>query len=163
MAADKRALLRDALKLVQAGKIDKAIETYKAVVKADPRDATVHNTLGDLYVKQGKKREAIAEYLEASTLYEKDGFATRSIAICEKKVLPLDPSQLSVRLKHGDLYASQRLPAPKASKDTFWPVLPSVRIGMRSARSFMVQWCVQRSSTLVDHGSFAILGVLLYA
>ncbi len=110
MAADKKTLLRDALKLVQSGKIDKAVETYKAIVKVDPRDPSVHNSLGDLLIKLGKKKEAIAEYLEASALYEKDGFALRSIAIC-LKVVNLDTEQWTVRLKLADLYALQKLPA----------------------------------------------------
>jgi tetratricopeptide (TPR) repeat protein len=110
MAADKKTLLRDALKLVQAGKTDKAIENYKAAAKLDPRDATVHNLLGDLYAKRGNKKEAIGEYIEASGLYEKDGFGLRSIAICQK-VVNIDPGQMTVRLKLADLYAGQKLPA----------------------------------------------------
>ncbi len=110
MAVDKKTLLRDALKQVQAGKIDKAAETYRAIIKIDPRDASAHNALGDLAIKQGKKKEAIAEYLEVSALYEKDGFALRAIAICQK-VINLDPELIAVRIKLGDLYASQKLPA----------------------------------------------------
>jgi tetratricopeptide (TPR) repeat protein len=110
MAADKRTLLRDALKLVQGGKIDKAVEAYKGAIKADPRDANVHNLLGDLYLKQGRKKDAIAEFNEASALFEKDGFALRAIAV-SLKVVGIDPDQLAIRLKLGDLYASQRLPA----------------------------------------------------
>ena len=110
MAADKKTLLRDALKLAQAGKIDKAVDAYKAAAKIDQRDANIHNLLGDLYAKRGKKKEAIAEYLEASSLYEKDGFGLRSIAICQK-VINIDPGLMAVRLKLADLYAGQRLPA----------------------------------------------------
>ena len=103
MAVDKKTLLRDALKQVQAGKIDKAAETYKAIIKIDPRDASARNALGDLSIKQGKKKEAIAEYLEVAALYEKDGFALRAIAICQK-VINLDPESIAVRIKLGDLY-----------------------------------------------------------
>ena len=110
MAADKKTLLRDALKQVQSGKIDKAVENYKAAIKLDPRDASVHNTLGDLYVRQGRKKEAVDEYLEASALFEKDGFGLRSVAICQK-VVNLDPQQWAVRLKLAELYAAQQLPA----------------------------------------------------
>ena len=110
MAVDKKTLLRTALKQVQTGKIDKAVETYKSIIKIDPRDASVHNTLGDLCIKQGKKKEAIAEYLEVAELYEKDGFALRAIAICQK-VINLDPEMIAVRIKLGDLYSSQKLPA----------------------------------------------------
>ena len=110
MAADKKTLLRDALKQVQAGKIDKAVDTYRAIVRLDLRDAAVRNSLADLLGRQGKKKEAIAEYLEAAALYEKDGFGPRAIAICQK-IVKLDPEQWGVRLKLGDLYAAQKLPA----------------------------------------------------
>ena len=56
MAADKKSLQRDALKQVQAGKIDKAIETYRAMVKLDPKDAAVRNALGDL-LRQAEQEE----------------------------------------------------------------------------------------------------------
>ena len=110
MAVDKKTLLREALKQVQAGKIDKAVETYKAIVKIDPRDAAVHNTLGDLLAKMGKKKEAIAEFLEVAAMYEKDGFAARAIAMCQKAI-NLDPEMIAVRIKLGDLNASLKLPA----------------------------------------------------
>ncbi|HWR98201.1 MAG TPA: tetratricopeptide repeat protein, partial [Candidatus Methanoperedens sp.] len=110
MAADKRTLARDALKQVQAGKIEKAVETYRAIVKLDPRDASVRNSLGDLLGKLGKKKDAIAEFLEASALFERDGFGLRAIATCQKAV-NLDGEQWGVRLKLGDLYAAQKLPA----------------------------------------------------
>jgi len=110
MAVDKKTLLRDALKQVQAGKIVKAVETYKSIIKIDPRDASARNTLGDLLIKQGRKKEAIAEYLEVATLYENDGFGLRAIAICQK-VINLDPGLIAVRIKLGDLYAKQKLSA----------------------------------------------------
>ena len=111
MAVDKRTLLREALKQVQAGKIDKAVETYRAILKIDPRDASVHNTLGDLFIKQGKKKDAIAEYLEAANLHEKDGFALRAVAMCTEGRSISTPSLIAVHIKLGDLYASQKLPA----------------------------------------------------
>jgi tetratricopeptide (TPR) repeat protein len=110
MADDKRTLLREALRLAQSGKLDKAVEHYRAAVKLDPRDASIHNTLGDLYVRQGRRKEAVEEYLEASALYEKDGFGQRSIAVCQK-VVNLDPQHWAVRLRLADLYAAQKLPA----------------------------------------------------
>jgi tetratricopeptide (TPR) repeat protein len=110
MTADKKTLLRDALKFVQQGKVDKAIEAYRAIVKDDPKDVKVQNSLGDLYIRQGKKKEGIAAYLEVATLYERDGFALRSIAILQK-IINLDAEQTPVRLRLGDLYAAQKLPA----------------------------------------------------
>ncbi|HEY5998114.1 MAG TPA: tetratricopeptide repeat protein, partial [bacterium] len=108
MAADKRTLQRDVLKLTQAGKLDKAVEAYRAIIKLDPKDPQVRNNLGDLLAKLGKKKDAIAEYQEGSALYEKDGFGPRAIALTQKAVR-LDPEQPAVLLKLGDLYAAQKL------------------------------------------------------
>src|SRR5512135_3227518 len=98
MAADKKTLQRDVLKQTQAGKLDKAVETYRAIVKLDPKDAQVRNNLGDLLARLGKKKDAIAEYQEASALYAKDGFGPRAIALTQKAVR-LDPEQPAVLLK----------------------------------------------------------------
>jgi tetratricopeptide (TPR) repeat protein len=110
MAADKKTLLANALKFVQKGQIDKAIDAYKAVVKEDPKDVKTRNTLGDLYLKVGKKKEAVAEFLEAVNLHEKDGFANRAVAM-GMKILGVDPEMIAVRIRVGDLSASLKLTA----------------------------------------------------
>ena len=54
MAFDKRKSLQNALTFTQQGKWDRAIVEYQAILKADPRDLTVCNNLGDLYARAGK-------------------------------------------------------------------------------------------------------------
>ena len=63
-----------------------------------PRTPPSATRSGTCYARQGKKKDAIAEYLEASDLYEKDGFGPRAIAISQK-IDNLDPEQWGVRLK----------------------------------------------------------------
>lgn len=58
MAFDKRKALQNALAFTQQGRWDKAIAEYQAILRADPRDLTVCNNLGDLYARTGKPAEA---------------------------------------------------------------------------------------------------------
>ncbi len=69
MAFDKRKALQNALTYTQQGKWDRAIAEYQAIVKADPRDLTVCNNLGDLYARVGKPGEAIEQYLKLGELF----------------------------------------------------------------------------------------------
>lgn len=110
MAADKRGYLRDAQKQVQKGQLERAITSYKAILKIDPNDVKAHNTLGDLYIRRNQKKAGIQEYLWVAEYYEKDGFYLRSIAICQK-ILNLDADIVEVRLKLADLYGMQKLAA----------------------------------------------------
>ena len=110
MAADKRGYLRDAQKQVQKGQLERAIASYRAVLKIDPNDVKAHNTLGDLYIRRNQKKDGIKEYLWVADYYEKDGFYLRSIAICQK-ILNLDANLVEVRLKLANLYSLQNLAA----------------------------------------------------
>ena len=110
MAADKKTFIRNAQKQVQKGQLDRAIASYKAILKIDKNDEKIHNALGDLYIRKGQKSDGIQEYLWVADWYEKDGFHLRSIAICQK-ILNLDSTLAPVRLKLADLYSEQRLPA----------------------------------------------------
>ena len=64
MAFDKRKSLQNALTFTQQGKWDRAIAEYQAILKADPRDLTVCNNLGDLYARAGKVSDAIEQYVK---------------------------------------------------------------------------------------------------
>lgn len=110
MAADKRGYLRDAQKQVQKGQLERAIASYRAVLKIDPNDVKAHNTLGDLHIRRNQKKGGIQEYLWVADYYEKDGFYLRSIAICQK-ILNLDADLVEVRLKLANLYGLQKLAA----------------------------------------------------
>ena len=110
MAADKKTFIRNAQKQVQKGQLDRAIASYKAILKIDDKDEKIHNALGDLFMRKKMKGEAIKEYLWVANYYEKDGFHLRAIAICQK-ILNIDPQLTEVRLKMADLYSQQRLPA----------------------------------------------------
>ncbi len=54
---NKQKVLSAAEKFVQQGKLQNAIAEYEKILKADPKDLTVSNTVGDLYARLGRKRQ----------------------------------------------------------------------------------------------------------
>ncbi len=108
MAFDKRKALQNALTYTQQGKWDKAITEYQAILKADPRDLTVCNNLGDLYARAGKTAEAIDQYLKLGELYRADGLSVKAIAVY-KKIAKLDPNRTAAYTACADLYLEQGL------------------------------------------------------
>ena len=55
---NKQKVLSAAEKYVQQGKMQNAIAEYEKVLKADPKDLTVTNTVGDLYSRLGEAEKA---------------------------------------------------------------------------------------------------------
>ncbi len=108
MAFDKRKAFQNALNFAQQGKWDKAIAEYQAILKADPRDLTACNNLGDLYARFGKVSEAIEQYLKLGELFRADGLAVKAIAVY-KKIVKLAPTRNDVLLACADLYEEQGL------------------------------------------------------
>jgi tetratricopeptide (TPR) repeat protein len=54
--------------LFDAGRLDEAIEEYKASIMLDPSDACAHFSLGDAYFNKGLSEEALGEIREAMRL-----------------------------------------------------------------------------------------------
>lgn len=57
-----------ALTLTQLQQYQKAAHVVIQAIARDPNEASLHNTLGNIYARQGKHDEAIAEYQRAITL-----------------------------------------------------------------------------------------------
>jgi tetratricopeptide (TPR) repeat protein len=108
MAFDKRKAFQNALNFTQQGRWDKAIAEYQAILKADPRDLTACNNLGDLYARVGKAGEAIEQYLKLGELFRADGLAVKAIAVY-KKIVKLAPTRIDAHLACADLYEEQGL------------------------------------------------------
>ena len=108
MAFDKRKALQNALAYTQQGRWDRAIVEYQSILKADPRDVTVCNNLGDLFARAGKTADAIDQYLKLGELYRADGLSVKAIAVY-KKIAKLDPARTEAYLACADLYWEQGL------------------------------------------------------
>jgi len=103
----KQKALSSAEKYVQQGKLQNAIAEYEKILKADPRDLTVLNTIGDLYARIGDNSRAIEYFKQVGDAYATDGFTVKAIAVY-KKISKLQPS-LDGTLKLAELFTQQGL------------------------------------------------------
>ncbi len=104
---NKQKVLSAAEKYVQQGKLQNAIAEYEKVLKADPKDLTVMNTVGDLYARNGEVEKATECFKSVGDAYAAQGFTVKGIAMY-KKIGKLKPSLESV-LKLAELYTQQGL------------------------------------------------------
>lgn len=104
---DKVAALQNAQQLAAKGRIDKAIAELETF--ADSKDGNILNSIGDLYVKKGAKKDAVEYFRKAARLYRDDGFYPKAIALYKKiiNILPTDPESL---IALADMIAEKGLP-----------------------------------------------------
>ncbi|HEX8845865.1 MAG TPA: tetratricopeptide repeat protein [Pyrinomonadaceae bacterium] len=108
MAFDKAKIVRAAEKYLAQGKIPAAIKEYREIVKNDPNDFTALNMLGDLYVRQDDKQNAIQCFLRIAEHYREEGFQSKAIAMF-KKIDRLNPRSPEIANKLAVLYEAQGL------------------------------------------------------
>src|SRR3974390_1227563 len=104
---NKQKVLAAAEKYVQQGKLQNAIAEYEKILKNDPKDLTVTNTVGDLYARIGENDKATDCFKNVGDAYAAQGFTVKGIAMY-KKISKLKPSLESV-LKLAELYTQQGL------------------------------------------------------
>jgi tetratricopeptide (TPR) repeat protein len=104
---NKQKVLSAAEKYVQQGKLQNAITEYEKVLKNDPKDLTVTNTIGDLYARIGENDKATECFKNVGDAYASQGFTVKAIAMY-KKISKLKSSLESV-LKLAELYTQQGL------------------------------------------------------
>ena len=108
MAFDKAKVLKAAEKFLSQGKINAAIKEYRQIVDNDADDLTTLNMLGDLYVRSGKKEEAVSCFERIAEHYSAQEFHLKAIAMYKKieRIRTRDPI---IALKLAELYATQGL------------------------------------------------------
>ncbi len=104
---NKQKVLSSAEKFVQQGKLQNAISEYEKVLKADPKDLTVLNTIGDLYSRSGDQEKAAECFKNVGEAYAAQGFTVKAIAMY-KKLSKLKTSTESI-LRLAELYTQQGL------------------------------------------------------
>ncbi len=109
MAADSKAkLLQEAEKYVLSGKLPQAIGEYLKIVKLDPNDVLILNTIGDLYLRQNQISEASKYFSRVAENYARNNFFLKALAVY-KKILSADPNDLEINATMASLYAKQGL------------------------------------------------------
>ncbi|HEY8409907.1 MAG TPA: tetratricopeptide repeat protein, partial [Pyrinomonadaceae bacterium] len=108
MAFDKAKVLKAAEKFLSQGKFNAAIKEYRQIVDNDPDDLTTLNMLGDLYVRSGKKEEAVSCFERIAEHYSAQEFNLKAIAMY-KKIERLRARDPLIAYKLAELYANQGL------------------------------------------------------
>ena len=105
---NKAKVLAQAEKFVQQGKLPNAIAEYEKIIKEDPKDLTVLNTIGDLYARVGNNESATYYFKKVGDQYAQNGFAVKAIAIY-KKLTKIGPYNAENMTKLAELYGQQGL------------------------------------------------------
>lgn len=104
---NKQKVLSAAEKFVQQGKLQNAIAEYEKILKNDPKELTVLNTVGDLYARLGNTDKAVECFKSVGDAYASQGFTVKAIAMY-KKLSKLKTS-LETVLRLAELYTQQGL------------------------------------------------------
>ena len=105
---NKTKVLASAEKYVQQGKLANAIAEYQKVLKEDPKDLTILNTVGDLHARVGQTDQAVQCFKKVGDTYARDGFTVKAIAMY-KKITKLTQSDIECVQRLAELYTQQGL------------------------------------------------------
>ncbi|RME62931.1 MAG: hypothetical protein D6778_10375, partial [Nitrospirae bacterium] len=86
---DKSKIFSAVQKQLSKGNIDKAISLWEEYVKENP-DGNIYNTIGDLYLRKGDKKNAVEFFHKAAAFFIKEGFTPKAQALY-KKILHVNP------------------------------------------------------------------------
>ncbi len=81
----------------------KAIAVYKKILKADPQNFEINQTLAQLYAKQGLSVDARNQYLHVAEICTREGKLQESLDAYEKAVA-MDPANSAVQIKLAEIY-----------------------------------------------------------
>ena len=104
---NKQKVLSAAEKCVQQGKLQNAISEYEKILKADPKDLTVMNTVGDLHARLGENDQAAQCFKSVGDAYAAQGFTVKAIAMYKKLSKLKSSTECILRL--AELYTQQGL------------------------------------------------------
>jgi tetratricopeptide (TPR) repeat protein len=90
-------------KFIEAGEIDKAIETYKEIIKLSPANFETHQKLGELYAEKGDKESAQEYYKKIVDIYFKNRLYKKALPIYQK-ILEIHPEDITAHEKIAEIY-----------------------------------------------------------
>jgi tetratricopeptide (TPR) repeat protein len=106
---DTRSALEYFEQLAQAflsdGFNSKAIAIYKKIAKLAPEETRAQEKLAELYVAQGVMSEARPLYLQLAEAHLRAGRTEKAVGVL-RQLLDLEPDNLRVQLRLGELYIS---------------------------------------------------------
>ncbi|MFA5073392.1 MAG: tetratricopeptide repeat protein [Nitrospirota bacterium] len=100
--------------LAADGFTSKAIALYKKILNIDKQNVEIHQSLGDLNAEKGLTGAALESYKVIADYYTHKHDNINALRIFQK-MADLNPSNLSFRIKLGDMYAKEGM-KPEAGK-----------------------------------------------
>lgn len=105
---NKEKVLEHAKRLIDEGKVDRAVAEYRRLLDIDPKDMRIRLRIAELLVRQKKISEAVKAYKEVADSYTEDGFYLKAVTVY-KNVLRLNPSLIDINYKLAELYEKMGL------------------------------------------------------
>ncbi len=106
MTENVASLKKKAHDLVQKGRLDSALKIFNLVVEKDPKDASVHNKVGDILLKLKQEDKAREHFLTSANLYNDEGLQMVSLSIC-RKIIRAFPKEIEANLIMGNCFFQQ--------------------------------------------------------
>ncbi|MCX7994471.1 MAG: tetratricopeptide repeat protein [candidate division WOR-3 bacterium] len=101
--ADVGAIKRRIAELQAKGEINKAITELEKAIKDFPKEGTLFNILGDLYIKVNRQKEALDVYEQGAFALAEETFYSNAVSMC-KKILRLDKERTEIYKLLGDCH-----------------------------------------------------------
>jgi tetratricopeptide (TPR) repeat protein len=105
---NRNETIRNAERLLRAGKVEAAIAEYLRVLADQPTDWSTANTLGDLYARAGQVDKAIERFVEIADTLNAEGQRVKAAAVY-KKIIKLKPDHEHALMQAAELVAGQGL------------------------------------------------------
>ena len=93
---------------LQQNKLQNAIAEYGKILKVEPNDLAILNTVGDVYSRLGQNDKAVERFRVIAESYTAEGAILKAIAMY-KKIVKLDTNDLQSMEKLAELYRKQGL------------------------------------------------------
>mgnify|MGYP005834836391 CR=1 FL=1 len=101
--ADLGAIKRTVAEFEAKGDINKAIVELEKAIQAFPKEGSLFNKLGDLYIKVNRQKEALDIYEKGAYALAEETYYPNAIALC-KKILRLDKERIEIYNLLGKLH-----------------------------------------------------------
>ncbi len=106
--ANKEKLLTSAQKFLSKGQLPKAIDEYRKLVDAFPKDMRNKQKLAELFSREKRNEEALVEYEAVARHFTETGFYLKAIAVF-KQMQKIDPTQVKIYYRLAELNEKQGL------------------------------------------------------
>lgn len=90
-------------KLIEEGKADEAITTYREILQINPAQFDVYQKLGELYFQKGDKEEAMVHYKKIVEVYYKNKLFKKALPIYQK-MMEMDADNIGIREKIAEIF-----------------------------------------------------------